>query len=838
MPSEAVQQLLERGQRSGLFSTAAAQELLAQMTAAEALTADAVAARMIAKKVLTPYQAEQLLAGRGDECLVAGRYRILEKLGEGGMGAVYLAHDTQLDRDVAVKVLPAQSLSDADAIARFKREARALAKLSHPNIIQAYDSGVDKGRHFLVMEYVEGATLAAILRERGAIPPALAADMIYQAASGLHHAHEKGLVHRDVKPANLLWSRVQPLAGHPAPAAKEQARPSPGLTTSYLAPAALSKGIVKILDLGLARFLQDQLGSSQVTREGVGVGTPDYMAPEQFRDALHADTPTDIYGLGCTLYQLISGTVPFPGSSFSEKADAHAKKEPIPLEERCPEVPVGLAFVVSKMMAKRPEDRFQTAGEVAEALAPYIAGASHSAIVLRQTMRFHAGQLTMRGPSRGKRLLAWAVAAVAAACFVGVLILAWPRIFRPGAQAPRNDSQAQNTGPDTKAPEPTKPEVITIENGLTVAKDGTGQYSTIGAALGKVKPRQTIRVLDNAVYTETVRIDNRARMEGLTLESPRGATLMMPAGPTIGLLVFHVPGITVRGFRLRTDSGSAFLCIVYGKSPGATLDGLDFRLEANSRVGVSIERLSLSKGDAPITVQNCAFAGLERGISVSGVSNAGGAAPSRRIVLRENNMSDCVLGIWMGGLVSDVHVVGNRIWNCSAASVQIEDLFRGSSGLLIANNSIQGRASGIQIQDMTQSVEPVAIVNNLILAEAGTDLDFLGKDPKFLAALQLHHNWRELRSLGDKTPKEGDRIPLAPQDVRRKEIAGIARDPKDARNFLRPGKDSPLAGGGAGGDLPTYVGAVPPQGVERWDWDKTWNARTSKPSEASKTGDD
>jgi hypothetical protein len=179
MPSKEIRQLLEQGQRSGLFSSAESQNLIAQMTADDVLTAAEIAAQLIEKKVLTRYQAEQLLAGRADECMLAGRCLILEKLGEGGMGAVYKAHDNQLDRDVAVKVLPVQRLNDADAIAPFQREARALAKLSHPNIVQAYDNGVDKGRHFLVMEYVEGASLAAILREHGAVPPTLAADMIY-----------------------------------------------------------------------------------------------------------------------------------------------------------------------------------------------------------------------------------------------------------------------------------------------------------------------------------------------------------------------------------------------------------------------------------------------------------------------------------------------------------------------------------------------------------------------------------------------------------------------------------------------------------------------------------
>src|SRR5262245_31001276 len=226
MPSDVVQQLLELGQRSGQISPAAAEELAAQLATDPPLTTDEVAAQIIEKKVLTRYQAELLLAGQGDACVIAGRYRILEKLGEGGMGAVYKAHDTHLDRDVAVKVLPAHRLNDADALARFHREARALAKLSHPNIVQAYDNGDDKGRHFLVMEYVEGVNLSAILREQGAIPPTLAADMIYQAALGLQHAHDKGLVHRDLKPANLLLASAPPVPGRPPPVVKGQGRRS------------------------------------------------------------------------------------------------------------------------------------------------------------------------------------------------------------------------------------------------------------------------------------------------------------------------------------------------------------------------------------------------------------------------------------------------------------------------------------------------------------------------------------------------------------------------------------------------------------------------------------
>src|SRR5262249_14413148 len=145
------------------------------------------------------------------------------------------------------------------------------------------------------------------------------------------------------------------------------------------------EGQVKLLDLGLARFLQDQLGDADLTREGVGMGTPDYCAPEQFRDARRADARADIYSLGCTLYHLLTGSVPFPGSSFSEKARAHAEQEPVPVEGLCPEAPVGLVLAVRRMMAKRPQDRFRSAAEVAEALAPHLPAGAAAAAPLTAT---------------------------------------------------------------------------------------------------------------------------------------------------------------------------------------------------------------------------------------------------------------------------------------------------------------------------------------------------------------------------------------------------------------------------------------------------------------------
>ncbi|HEX4132962.1 MAG TPA: SUMF1/EgtB/PvdO family nonheme iron enzyme [Pirellulales bacterium] len=289
-------------------------------------------AELVKQNHLTRFQAQQVAAGKV-KALILGEYTILDKIGAGGMGQVFKALHRRMDRTVAIKMLPPAMTKDAAAVARFEREVRAAAKLSHPNIVAAYDAGQANGVHFLVMEYVEGSDLSALVKKNGAFPVAKAINYVLQAARGLEFAHKKGVVHRDIKPANLLLD---------------------------------GDGTVKILDMGLARI--DAAGGvaaqAELTGTGAVMGTVDYMAPEQGMSTKHADARADIYSLGCSLYYLVAGKPTYDGETVAAKLVAH-HTHPIPdLRAAQPEVPEQLEAVFKKMVAKKIDDRYQTVSDV------------------------------------------------------------------------------------------------------------------------------------------------------------------------------------------------------------------------------------------------------------------------------------------------------------------------------------------------------------------------------------------------------------------------------------------------------------------------------------------
>lgn len=295
---------------------------------------------LIQNNYLTTWQSDNIFAGKYKGFFL-GKYKLLRSIGAGGMSSVYLAVHTILERQVAIKVLPKSRVtSDSSYLERFLLEAQAVAALDHPNIVRAYDVDTEGNSiYYLVMEFIDGLDLLTLVKKEGPLDIYRAAKYIRQAALGLQHAHNAGLIHRDMKPANLLVDKDD---------------------------------VIHVLDLGLARFTDEKRASLTLTYDENVLGTADYLAPEQARNSHNVDARADIYGLGCTLYYLLVGHVPFPEGTLAQRIAAHQKRMPTRIQDERPEVPDSLAEICWKMMAKDPNDRQQTAEEVADDLTCFL----------------------------------------------------------------------------------------------------------------------------------------------------------------------------------------------------------------------------------------------------------------------------------------------------------------------------------------------------------------------------------------------------------------------------------------------------------------------------------
>lgn len=335
-------------------------------------TVDQTARALVRNKLLTAYQAEALRKGQAKK-LVLGNYNIIDKLGEGGMGLVLKARHRRMDRIVALKVMSASVTRSPEALQRFHREVRAVARLSHPNIVHAYDADEHEGVHYFVMEYVEGTDLSTLVKQHGPLPVDMALTCVIQAARGLEYAHARGVIHRDIKPGNLL------------------------LATAALAAVGIDQAqssAVKVLDMGLAR-LETGVGDgslhADLTGTGTIMGTVDYMSPEQALETRSADARSDIYSLGCTLFYLLAGRPLFTGDTVMKRLLAHREQTAPSLAEAAAATaqafadsaatskrplpsPAGVDAVFRKMVAKNPDDRYQTMSEVIAALQACLRG--------------------------------------------------------------------------------------------------------------------------------------------------------------------------------------------------------------------------------------------------------------------------------------------------------------------------------------------------------------------------------------------------------------------------------------------------------------------------------
>jgi serine/threonine protein kinase len=332
---------LDLVKRSGVVDEAKLSDYLKRMTERSAFPPEPakLAGLLVRDAILTYFQAEQILQGKYKRFTI-GKYKVLEKLGAGGMGQVFLCEHKLMRRRVAVKVLPTAKAEDRASLDRFYREARAVAAVDHPNIVRAYDIDQDENLHFLVMEYVDGTNLQDLIKKVGPLDPVRACHYVYGSSVGLQHAHEIGLVHRDIKPGNILIDRA---------------------------------GVVKILDMGLARFFHDEEDNLTRQNDENVLGTADYLAPEQAVDSHTVDIRADIYSLGATFYFLLTGSPPFAEGSVAQKLIWLQNRQPKHIRSLRPNVPDEIVAIVERMMMKDPAKRFQTPADVMASLSRWVA---------------------------------------------------------------------------------------------------------------------------------------------------------------------------------------------------------------------------------------------------------------------------------------------------------------------------------------------------------------------------------------------------------------------------------------------------------------------------------
>lgn len=334
-----IESFLDLTRKSGLVDAGRLNLYLEKLEQHEQIPEDPkeLASILVRDSVLSRFQADQLIANKWRGFYV-GKYRVIERIGIGGMGQVYLAEHRTMKRRYAIKVLPRARASDPAALERFEREARAGGSIDHPNIVRAYDKDQDGDLHYLVMDFVDGCSLSEIVQATGPLDPNRAGNYLYQSALGLKHAHDSGLIHRDVKPANILIDR---------------------------------EGTVKILDMGLARFFNDHDDMITKKYDETVLGTADYLSPEQAIDSHNVDIRSDIYGLGCTFYYVLTGHPPFGDGSVAQKLIWHQTRTPKPLAEMRDGIPVELSAIIAKCMMKKVDDRFASPEALVASLERY-----------------------------------------------------------------------------------------------------------------------------------------------------------------------------------------------------------------------------------------------------------------------------------------------------------------------------------------------------------------------------------------------------------------------------------------------------------------------------------
>jgi tRNA A-37 threonylcarbamoyl transferase component Bud32 len=653
------------------------------------------------------------------------------------MGQVFLCEHKLMRRRVAIKVLPTAKAEDEASRTRFYREARAIAAVDHPNLVRAYDIDQDDNLHFLVMEFVDGTNLQELVRKSGPLDVARACHYVYGAAVGLQHAHEIGLVHRDIKPGNILIDR---------------------------------SGVIKVLDLGLARFFNDEEDNLTRVHDENVLGTADYLAPEQALDSHTVDIRADIYSLGATFYFLLTGTPPFPDGTVPQKLLWHQQREPKPIRSIRPEVPDGVAAVISRMMAKRPEDRYQTPADVIAAMQPWVAtpipppteselprlspaaaGAAGPSVTRIGAGSRAASMVTgMATPRPGPQtwpdraaLPPLVATSPPAAAGDGV----WAALDVDTYDAARGDTnraepvvKPPSSGRLAKRP-PARRRLLPLlilaalliggwvgvyhafikksppdtpggggptARRLVVSKTpGEGTVGTLREALAKASPGDTIVIAEERISEPNLQVTQKTAKD-VTVESglPDGRPAVIEPGPTAGqvLLVNSADGFRLRNVEI-DGRGAADLGVnLIGLCPGATFENVTVR-------GVKLAgfRLLNVAGEAgrPLTLDRVRVVGPVEVAAVDVTAHPG--LETRRLTIRGGRFEAGKAGVRVGGAATDLEVTGNRFYKLDAAVMfgppGDDKPLRGE----VSGNTVYESAVGVQFEFPPSTKAKVAL---------------------------------------------------------------------------------------------------------------------------------
>jgi serine/threonine protein kinase len=661
-------------------------------------------------------------------------YEIYDVLGRGGMGIVLDAFDTALHRRVAIKVLSPQLATSQTAHRRFLREARAAAGINHVNVVTVHAVDEQAGMPYLVMEYVAGRTL----RERVRLGPLDLAAILRigaQVAAGLAAAHQHGVIHRDIKPANVL----------------------------------LEDGVerVKISDFGLALVLLDNAQASSADRP---VGTPAYMSPEQV-GGHRADARSDLFSLGCVLYAMCTGKSPFEGSNAVFIARMVAEFDPPALHEVKRDTPRFLSDIVARLLHKDPDKRFQSAAEVRDLLLAHLAEVNQAPSG-SQNRTLPAARPR---PIRRHRL----VAGGAGLALLGALVAAG-LYFWPPSRSP--------------APTPPQPPGAGVKMLFTVAQSGDADHRSIAAALRAAGPGATIRILDAAVYKESLRINEPDRLRDLTIEASQGASLESGAAEPV-VTIENTPGVVLRGLSIRTGERQHAVS-VSGACPGLALERLTLVQPPEATSGTA----ALWPGTRGTPERPVLLRGLDVSCGTIGIVVIGSAdQPVSWVRIEDCRIAGPGVHVAMERRFADVAVVGNIFIGGRAGVSLGVDQAGTAQRLNVAHNTFFGTHAWLALEHCSLDQPDLRVANNLILQSQ--EIRLTGQDLAPVAPRWFHNNWWE--------KSDGFNESQAQQVATVKdEVKLVSRDPA-SNDFLRPAPGQ-FPAAEAGDEGRSYVGARGP----------------------------